>query len=113
MNTEALPIPAPEIHDDGSHDERISAAANAHVNVNRIEVSDRTLSILAVVASVAAFVTALWSIHESDRAAREAKQLQIQVMDHNALLLREGLLQPTDETYGPAGNLAYKRKEKP
>lgn len=110
--TEIPIVPPPEIHDDGSHDDRITAAANAHVNVNRIEVSERTLSTLAIVLSVAALVTSLWSIHESDRAAREAKQLQIQVMDHNALLLREGLLQPTDETYGPAGNLAYKRKEK-
>lgn len=39
---------------------------------------------------------------------QETRQLQIQVMDHNALLIREGLAQPTDEVYGPAGNLEYK-----
>jgi hypothetical protein len=44
-------------------------------------------------------------------SAHETKQLQIQVMDHNALLIREGLMQPTDETYGPAANLEYRRRK--
>lgn len=39
---------------------------------------------------------------------QEQRQIQVQVMDHNALLIREGLAQPTDEVYGPAGNLEYK-----
>jgi hypothetical protein len=35
------------------------------------------------------------------------------VMDQNALMIREGLKQPTDETYGPAANLEYRKpKEK-
>lgn len=113
MSTDqVIPVPSPEIHDDGSTDERISAAEHAHVNVTRIEMSERVLSTIAIVASVAALVTSLWSIHESDRAAREAKQLQIQVMDHNALLLRAGILLPSDETYGPAGNLTYQPPKK-
>lgn len=49
---------------------------------------------------------------EVDRLVREARQVQIQVMDQNALLIREGLKQPTDTTYGPAGNLEYKPKPK-
>lgn len=88
-------------------DTNVNGEGSSHVNVNRIEISERTLSIVALVVGVAAFVTSLWSIHESDRAAREAKQLQIQVMDHNALLLRAGILQAGDETYGPAANLTY------
>lgn len=97
---------------DTNTDESVHALPGAHVNVNRFEVSERTLSILAIVVGVAAFVTALWSIHESDRAARETRQLQIQVMDHNALLLRAGILLPSDETYGPAGNLTYQPPRK-
>jgi hypothetical protein len=97
----------PEIHD--GPDESVHAQPGAHVQNVRFEVSERTLSILALALSTAAMVTALWSIHESDGAARETKQLQIQVMDHNALLLREGILKPTDETYGPAGNLEYRK----
>lgn len=62
--------------------------------------------------AVAAFVTSLWCIHESDRAERETKQLQIQVMDQNALLIREGLKQSGDTVYGPAANLEYKPKER-
>lgn len=44
-------------------------------------------------------------------SAHETKQLQIQVMDHNALLIREGFIQPTDETYGPGANLEYKPRK--
>lgn len=79
---------------------------------NTITVSEHTLAIISFGLAVAAFVTALWAIHESDRSAHETKQLQIQVMDQNALLIREGLRQPGDTVYGPAGNLEYKPKPK-
>lgn len=92
--------------------ETLTAHAGANVNKTVIEISERTLSVLAFALAVAAFVVALWSIHESDRSAIETKQLQIQVMDQNALMIREGIKQPTDFTYGPAGNLEYQRKEK-
>lgn len=87
-------------------DQRITAAPGAQVQ--KVEISERTLSVIAFGFGVAAFMTALWSIHESDRAERETKQLQIQVMDMNALAIRNGWLKPTDEVYGPAGNLEYK-----
>lgn len=59
------------------------------------------LSGTALMGSVGAVLLAHYSYEET-------RQLQIQVMDHNALLIREGLAQPTDEVYGPAGNLEYK-----
>lgn len=59
----------------------------------------------AIVLAVVASGTSWW-------LAKEVKQLQIQVMDQNALALRNGWRQPTDEVYGPAGNLEYRPKEK-
>ena len=43
-------------------------------------------------------------------SARETKQLQLQVQDQNALLLREGIKLPGDQIYGPEGNLNYRRE---
>ncbi len=68
------------------------------------------LSGLAVALSAVAFNGHLRSIKES-------KQVQVQLMYANAIMLREGLVQPGDMVYGPEGNLEYrshelKRKEK-
>lgn len=64
------------------------------------------LSSGALIASIVACI-ATYSLFQ------EYRQVQIQVMDHNALLIREGLAQPTDEVYGPAGNLEYKPHSSP
>lgn len=45
------------------------------------------------------------------RLGNEFKQVQVQLMDANALFLREGLVKDGDEVYGPAGNLHYKQHE--
>lgn len=42
---------------------------------------------------------------------KEAKQVQVQLMYLNAIMLREGMVQPGDMVYGPEGNLEYKRHE--
>jgi hypothetical protein len=55
------------------------------------------------VALVAACVS-WWNI-------KEAKQVQIQLMYANAIMLREGLVQPGDMVYGPEGNLEYRQHE--
>lgn len=52
----------------------------------------------------------------SDRVAREYKQIQVQLMYTNALMIREGMVHPGDLVFGPEGNLEYdgskfKRKE--
>jgi hypothetical protein len=104
---------------DTNRDDSVHASESAHVNINRFEFSERALSIIALVFSTAAFMLSIWAIteysmsrneyaRETDKLIHEVRQLQIQVMDHNALLIREGLSQPTDEAYGPAGNLEYK-----
>lgn len=60
---------------------------------------------VSLVFSIVATAAAWWE-------AKEVKQLQIQVMDQNALLIREGLKQPGDEMYGPSGNLEYQPRRK-
>lgn len=100
----------------------------------KVEISERTLSVIAFALSVAAVTSVLWiaygqtreidrsreeQVRETNRLReevikyeRESRVLQQQVMDHSALLMREGLSQPTDETNGPAGNLEYRRRRK-
>ena len=74
----------------------------------KVEVSERTLSVLAIVMAVAAFTLGIWAIFDSEKSARETRVLQQLIMDHDALLIREGLKQPGDESKGPAANLDYK-----
>lgn len=102
-----------------SSTESIDAQHGGNVNKTVVEVSERTLSIIAFGFAIAAFVVSLWSTSDNrqirdelTKAERESRVLQQQVMDQSALLLREGIRQPGDLTNGPAGNLDYHRKEK-
>lgn len=47
--------------------------------------------------------------HQQNNMARMA----VHIMSNDALLLREGILQPGDQWYGPEGNLEYGRKDQP
>lgn len=114
--------------------EPIDARGGGNVNKNDITINDRVLSVIAFALSVSAIVSVLWiavgQTREIDRAReeqsretsglreevlkyeRESRVLQQQVMDQSALLLREGIRQPDDQTNGPSGNLNYHRKGK-
>jgi hypothetical protein len=89
---------------------------SGNVATNKVEISERTLSILALVFSVAALVTAIiygsWAKNEAEKAARETRVLQQIVMDQTAIMVREGLKQPGDIINGPNGNLDYKPRSK-
>lgn len=102
-----------------THDESKEVVKDnaAPVQIMRLEFSERAIAVIALVFGCVGFVTALWAIHEADRSEREFKQVQVQLMYSNAIMLREGLVQPGDMVYGPEGNLEYrqhelKRKEK-
>jgi hypothetical protein len=81
------------------------------VNLAKVDISERTLSIVALVFSSIAIVLALVDLYATGMMLREAKQVQIQLMYANAIMLREGLVQPGDQVYGPEGNLEYKQHE--
>lgn len=65
---------------------------------------------LCALLSGAALMGSVTAIIWASMSARETKQLQIQVMDMNALGIRNGWIHPGDEVYGPAGNLEYRPK---
>lgn len=110
--TEIPVVPAPEIHDDGSHDDRITAAAGAHVNVNRIEFSERTLSIAALVLASVSIAFSCFAFYQLTRTEREYRLLQIQQQMTNAWLARAGMVEPMDVYNGPEGNFFHKPKGK-
>ena len=87
-------------------DESINLREGSISNVAKIE--DNRMSLIF---SVAALCIALFSGVISWWTAREYRQVQIQLMYANAIMLREGLVQPGDMVYGPEGNLEYKQHE--
>lgn len=40
-------------------------------------------------------------------------RMAVHLMSNDALLLREGIIQPGDQFFGPEGNLEYGRKDQP
>jgi hypothetical protein len=91
---------------------------NAHLTKQIVEISERTLSVIAFGLAVAALVTALWSMHEAelrhqydvreiDRLVHEVNVRNIYVENHDALMMRAGIKQPGDMALGPTGNLEY------
>lgn len=100
-------------------DYSITAHPTSHVqSVNHTEHSKLLpWLMLTGILSGAAVVTSIVSGIVAWENSNEAKQVQIQLMYANAIMLREGLVQPGDMVYGPEGNLEYrqhelKRKEK-
>jgi hypothetical protein len=89
-------------------DESVHLREGSISNVAKVDVSERTLSILALVMAVAAFMMGIWALFDAEKSARETRVLQQLEMDHDALLIREGFKQPGDESKGPAANLDYK-----
>src|SRR5580692_915430 len=94
---------------------------NAHISNQRVEISERTLSIIAFGLSVAALVTALWCMHDAEvdrqwnnreiaRLVHEVNVRDILLQDHDALLIRQGLKTPADAAKGPTGNLEYQSR---
>lgn len=83
-------------------DESVRGTGN---QVTSVHISDRTI---ALIFAVAAFMMGIWAVFDAEKAARETRVLQQLLMDHDALLIREGLKQPGDESKGPAANLDYK-----
>jgi hypothetical protein len=116
-----------QIHPEKCRDDSITGDNN---HSSRVEVSERTLSIIAFGFSTAALVTALWVMHEAELLRQDSKEalahleadsdkeinrlvhevnvLNALTQDHDALLMREGLKQPGDVVKGPTGNLEYR-----
>lgn len=66
--------------------------------------------LLSTLLSAASIMGSVWALYESSRAAVETRLLEQQMMDTNALLVREGLRVPSDHSNGPSGNIQYERR---
>jgi hypothetical protein len=118
---------------EGCKDDSITGDNN---HSTRIEISERTLAVMAFGFGVAALVTALWSMHETevhriavdreltqareaghreielqyrevDRLVREVHVCKVTTENHDALMIRAGFKQPGDAPLGPTGNLDF------
>jgi hypothetical protein len=78
-------------------DESINLREGSISQSTKVEISERTLSIVAFGISIAAIVIAMWSHSEADKAARETRILQQIVQDQSAIMVGKGLKQPTDD----------------
>lgn len=84
-------------------DGSINASATAHTSEpSTLSIIALVFGSVAIVLAIVAGLIALWEI-------REAKQVQIQLMYLNSIMLRDGLIQPGDMVFGPEGNLEYKQ----
>jgi hypothetical protein len=92
-------------------DESVNLREGSISNIAKVDISERTLSTIALVFSSIAIVLSLINMYATSMLIREAKQVQIQLMYANAIMLREGLVQPGDQVYGPEGNLEYRQHE--
>jgi hypothetical protein len=105
-----------------SQDESIRACDSAHISNQRVQISERTLSVIAFGLAVAAFVMALWCMHDAEidrqwnnreitRLVHEVNVRDVLLQDHDALLIREGFKTPADVAKGPTGNLEYQPRK--
>jgi hypothetical protein len=59
--------------------------------VTRFEVSEKTLSVLALTLAAAAIVIACWAIHDAGRAEREARMYEYYTLEMDAKLIAAGV----------------------
>lgn len=79
-----------------SPDESITAHPGSNVNKTVISISERLLTVIAIVIGVVALVTAFWSTHESALAERESRMLQYYVLEMDAKLIAAGVKKPEE-----------------
>lgn len=68
----------------------------APVQITKIEISERTLAILALAFGCIAIMGAFWSISEAQKSEREARMLQYYVLEMDAKLIAAGVKKPED-----------------
>lgn len=88
-------------HQTRTHDSQDNSVRDntAPVQTTRIEVSDRTMSVIALVLAAAAIMGIFWAISEAGRAEREARLLQLKYDDMRVALELKGI-DPNQHTKG-------------
>lgn len=103
------------------HDESLTLSEGSVSNRVSIDMGSATIAIvisLMLIIGACGVVMGL-NLSKQERQdqdllklTHEAKQIQIQLMYTNAILIREGVVHSGDEVYGPEGNLEYRPKVK-
>lgn len=105
-----------------------SVRATERANLNHTQITEHSkllpwlmftavFSGLALATSVFCYLS-IHDLHERDRdeiviMKNDLIRFRVQLMSNDALLLREGIKQPSDMWNGPEGNLEYGRKDRP
>jgi hypothetical protein len=84
-----------QIHPEHSPDASVHGN-HAPVQTTRIEISERTLTILALAFGCIAIMGGFWSISEAQKAERESRMLQYYVLEMDAKLIAAGIKKPDE-----------------
>lgn len=118
-------------HNEQSPDESVRAEPGSHIQIVRIALGKETLAVVILLAVVIGACGLIMGLNiakqadldrafaqRSDALLEEMKAVKTQewlkerrLMDAEALLIREGFMQPTDIEFGPAGNIHYTREK--
>jgi hypothetical protein len=98
-----------------SPDKSVMAEQGANVNSNHFTESNKLLPWLIFTSILSGFslATAVFVLIEFAEMQNNMARMAVHIMSNDALLLREGILQPGDQWHGPEGNLEYGRKDRP
>jgi len=88
-----------------------SAATGGSVHEGNIKIVPWL--VFTSVLSGISLATAIFMMIQYAQIQNDMARMSVHVMSNDALLLREGILQPGDKWYGPEGNLEYGRKDQP
>lgn len=69
--------------------------------------------VFTAVLSGFSLATAIFVMIQFAQMQSNMSRMGVHMMSNDALLLREGILQPGDQWAGPEGNLEYGRKDRP
>lgn len=69
--------------------------------------------VLTAILSGFALATGIFVMVQFAQMENNQARMAVHIMSNDALLLREGIMQPGDQWYGPEGNLEYGRKDQP
>lgn len=69
--------------------------------------------VLTAILSGFSLATGIFVMIQFAQMENNQARMAVHLMSNDALLLREGILQPGDQWYGPEGNVEYGRKDQP
>lgn len=104
-----------QVHPEHSPHHPIDAAAGANVNSNHFTEHSKLLPWMIFTAILSGFTlaTSIFLMIEYAQMQNNMARMAVHIMSNDALLLREGIIQPGDQWAGPEGNLEYGRGDQP